>query len=114
AFRFIVDVPVDWDDTRILAAEPGDYLLIARQEKGSPDWYIGAITDENARTLSLDFSFLPPGQTYEATIYRDATDAHWDTNPEAYVIETRKVTSKTKLELTLAAGGGCAVQVVEK
>ncbi|GAB3022436.1 glycoside hydrolase family 97 protein [Spirosoma pulveris] len=112
AFQFIHDVPVDWDDTRILAAEPADYVMIARKEKGAPNWYVGAITDENSRDLPLDLSFLEPGKTYEATLYRDAPTADWATNPEAYVIEKKPVTAKTKLTLHLAKGGGCAVQIV--
>lgn len=114
AFQFIRDVPVDWDETRILAAEPGDYILIARKAKGQPDWYVGAITDEMGRNLPLDLSFLEPGQTYEAVVYRDAPNADWDTNPEAYVIDKKTVTSQTKLTLLLAKGGGCAIQFVNK
>ncbi|GAB4417092.1 MAG: hypothetical protein OHK0039_27000 [Bacteroidia bacterium] len=114
AFRFIVDVPVDWAETRILAAEPGDYVSIARREKGGDAWYIGAITDEQGRMAVLDLGFLPEGRRYEAVIYRDAPDAHWDSNPEAYVIETRRVSSKTRLEIALAPGGGCAVRVVAR
>ncbi|MGF7217342.1 hypothetical protein GGR92_003515 [Spirosoma lacussanchae] len=114
AFQFIRDVPVDWDDTRILAAEPGDYVMIARKEKGAANWYVGAITDENSRDLLLDLSFLESGQTYEAVLYRDAPTADWKTNPEAYIIEKKAVTAKTKLMLHLAKGGGCAVQLVRK
>ncbi|MDX2284079.1 MAG: glycoside hydrolase family 97 protein [Bacteroidia bacterium] len=111
AFQFIVEVPVDWADTRILEAEPGDYISIARQEKGGRNWYIGAITDENSRTAVLNLDFLPEGARCEAVIYRDAPDAHWDTRPEAYMIERRRVSRKTRLEIPLAAGGGCAVQL---
>ena len=112
AFQFIRDVPVDWDDTRILADEPGDYILTARKAK--PDWYVGAITDENSRNLPLDLSFLEPGKTYEAVIYRDAPNADWDTNPEAYVIDKKTITRQTKPILSLAKGGGCAIQLVNK
>ncbi|QJD77667.1 glycoside hydrolase family 97 protein [Spirosoma rhododendri] len=114
AFQFIRDVPVDWAQTNVLAAEPGDYVLIARRDKQSPNWYVGAITDEAARDLPLNLSFLEPSKTYEATIYRDAPTADWDTNPEAYVIEKKTVTAKTKLNLHLAKGGGCAIQFVQK
>ncbi len=114
AFQFIRDVPVDWAQTNVLAAEPGDYVLIARRDKQSPNWYVGAITDEVSRDLLLNLSFLEPGKTYEATIYRDAPTADWDKNPEAYVIEKKTVTVKTKLNLHLANGGGCAIQLVRK
>jgi hypothetical protein len=114
AFQFIRDVPVDWDQTNVLAAEPGDYVMIARRDKKSPNWYVGAITDEATRDLPLNLSFLEPGKTYEATLYRDAPTADWDTNPEAYVIEKKTVTAKTKLSLHLAKGGGCAIQFVRK
>jgi hypothetical protein len=114
AFQFIRDVPVDWDDTKVLAAEPGDYVVIARKEKGAANWYVGAITDENSRDLPLDLSFLEPGKTYDAVVYRDAPTADWKTNPEAYVIEKKPVTAKTKLTLTLAKGGGCAIQFIKK
>ncbi len=114
AFQFIRDVPVDWAQTNVLAAEPGDYVLIARRDKQSPNWYVGAITDDVSRDLPLNLSFLEPGKTYEATIYRDAPTADWDKNPEAYVIEKKTVTVKTKLNLHLANGGGCAIQLVRK
>ncbi len=114
AFQFIRDVPVDWAQTNVLAAEPGDYVLIARRDKQSPNWYVGAITDEVSRDLPLNLNFLEPGKTYEATIYRDAPTADWDKNPEAYVIEKKTVTAKTKLNLHLANGGGCAIQLVRK
>lgn len=110
AFQFIRDVPVDWDDTRYVAAEPGDYVVVARKGKGSPDWYLGAITDENARTLPVLLDFLEAGQPYEATLYRDADNADWDTNPEAYAIDKQRVTNRTKLNVKLANGGGCAIR----
>src|SRR6185312_14395755 len=82
AFQFIRDVPVDWDDTKVLEAEPGDYISIARKEKGRPDWYIGAITDENSRTAMLSLDFLEAGKKYLATIYKDGPDADWSSKPE--------------------------------
>lgn len=109
AFQFIKDVAVDWDDTKVLLAEPGDFLAIARKAKGTENWFLGAITDENARTLTLDFSFLEKGKKYDITIYRDGPDASWDGNPESYVIEKKTVTSKTKLPVNLATGGGVAI-----
>lgn len=120
AFQFIVDVPVDWDDTRILEAEPGDYLTIARKEKlrtvskQKEAWFIGSITDENPRTASIQLAFLKPGKTYEATVYRDADNASWEKAPEAYTIEKRTVNNKTKLNIHLASGGGCAISLIEK
>jgi hypothetical protein len=112
AFQFIRDVPVDWDDTKILEAEPGDYLSIARKEKGKSSWFIGAITDEHGRVASLSLDFLDAGKKYLATVYKDAPDADWKDKPEAYVIERVTVTSKTKLAVKLAAGGGAAISIV--
>ena len=112
AFQFIKDVPVDWDDTKILAAEPGDYIAIARKGKGTNNWFLGAITDENARQLTADLSFLDKNKKYTATIYGDAADADWKTNPEAYTIKKMVVNSTTHLLLKLAPGGGAAVSIV--
>jgi hypothetical protein len=112
AFQFIKDVPVDWDTTVALEAEPGDYVVIARKERGGDDWFIGAITDEHARELSLDLSFLGNGSRYEATIYSDDADAHWDTNPMAYTISASQVTAGSELKLNLAEGGGAAVRLM--
>ncbi len=114
ALQFIRDVPVDWDDTRILAAEPGDYITIARKAKGKPNWFVGAVTDENSRTQSVALSFLEPGQSYDATIYRDADNADWKTNPAAYVVEKMPVNSQTTLTLKLAKGGGCAISILKR
>lgn len=111
AFQFIKDVGLDWDNTWILAAEPGDYVLTARKQKGADKWFVGGITDENSRKMMIDFSFLPAGRKYTATVYADATDAHWYHKPEAYTIKKITVTSKTKLPISLAAGGGVAVSV---
>jgi hypothetical protein len=111
AFAFIRDVPVDWDDTKILAAEPGDFVAIARKEKGAANWYLGAITDEHARTLDLPLGFLDAGRKYKATIYKDAPGADWKLRPEAYVIETVVVDAKSVLKLWLAPGGGSAVEI---
>jgi hypothetical protein len=111
AFQFIKDVAVDWDDTRILLAEPGDYITTARKTKGKEEWYLGSITDENARTQTVRLDFLTPGTKYEATIYADGKGASWDKNPQAYQIRKQKVDSKTTLKLQLAAGGGAAVSI---
>lgn len=112
AFQFIKDVAVDWDDTRMLSAEPGDYLVIARKAKGSPNWFIGAITDEQARATTGSLSFLDKGKKYVATIYRDAANAHWEKNPQAYTIEKFIVDNTTTLNLPLAPGGGAAVSLM--
>ena len=114
AFQFIVDVAVDWDDTKILEAEPGDYITIARKAKGKDNWFLGAITDEHSRSISVALDFLDPGATYEATIYRDAQNADWFTNPEAYTIEKRIVDNSSMLNIKLANGGGCAVSLIKK
>ncbi len=109
AFQFIEDVPVDWDDTRILAAEPGDYLTTVRKAKGKDEWYLGSITDENSRQQPVSLNFLTPGQRYEATIYADGKGADWLKNPMAYRITRQVVDSRSSLTLQLAPGGGAAV-----
>jgi hypothetical protein len=109
AFQFIEDVPVDWDDTRILAAEPGDYLTTVRRAKGRDEWYLGSITDENARQQPIKLDFLTPGQRYEAILYADGPDADYQQNPTSYRITRQVVTSKSKLTLRLAPGGGAAI-----
>jgi hypothetical protein len=114
AFQFIKDVAVDWDDTRVLLAEPGDYLAIARKAKNTGNWFLGAISDEEARNITLDFSFLDKDRKYEMTIYRDASGASWDLNPEEYVIEKKIVTAKTRLPVALARGGGAAISLFPK
>ncbi|NCB84753.1 MAG: glycoside hydrolase family 97 protein [Bacteroidia bacterium] len=111
AFQFIKDVAVDWDDTRYLEAEPGDYITIARKAKGTGDWFIGAITDENSRVANIDFSYLEPKTWYVATIYGDAPAAHWKDNPMAYEIRKVLVQNTSRLNQKLAAGGGVAISV---
>lgn len=112
ALQFISDVPVDWDDTKIVEAEPGDYITIARKAKNKNDWYVGAITDENGRTFTLSLDFLDAEKKYQATVYRDGEQAHWKTKPEAYIIEKKSVTKKSTLKIELAPGGGCAISVL--
>jgi hypothetical protein len=111
AFQFIKDVAVDWDDTKILEAEPGDYITIARKAKGTLDWFIGAITDENGRNAAFPLNFLDKGKKYVATIYADADNTDYKGNPEAYQIHKYLVDDKTKLNLKLANGGGAAVSI---
>jgi alpha-glucosidase len=110
AFQFIRDVPVDWDESIGLAGEVGDYVAIARKQRGSPDWFLGALTDENARTLTLKLDFLDPKARYEAQIYRDGPEASWDRRPYDLVVEKRPVTATDTLELELATSGGAAVR----
>ena len=112
AFQFIKDVPVDWDDTKILEAEPGAYITIARKEKGTDSWFIGAITNENKRQTSIDLTFLEAGKTYLATFYEDAADADWQKNPEAYTIQKLVVGNKSTIKLFLSNGGGAAVSII--
>ena len=111
AFQFIKDVPVDWDDSRYLEAEPGQYIVAARKAKGGEDWYIGCTSGEKGHVSDLSLDFLDPGKKYEATIYADAPDAHYLTNPQAYKISKKKVTSKTRLKLKAAPGGGFAISI---
>ncbi|WP_432713840.1 glycoside hydrolase family 97 protein [Pedobacter sp.] len=111
AFQFIEDVAVDWDDTKILEAEPGDYITIARKAKNKNEWYIGGISDEVPRTATINFSYLPKGKTYVATIYADGKDASYDKNPQSYAIRKVLVTSKSVLKQAMAAGGGVAISI---
>ena len=113
AFQFIKDVAVDWDETKYLEAEPGDYLTIARKAKGSNNWFVGGITDENARTAHLSLNFLQPGKSYVATLYADAKDADYQTNPTAYQIKKGVVTSDSQLNIDLARSGGFALSIME-
>lgn len=110
-FEFIKIVPVAWKNSVYLEAEPGDYITVARLDKNSDDWYIGAITDENARKAKIKLDFLPGGVKYEATIYEDGKDADYRTNPKSYTVTAKKVDSKSELTLNLAPGGGAAVRL---
>ena len=112
AFQFIKDVPADWEQSIALQGEVGDFVVMARQRRGGEDWYLGAVSDETARALSVPLDFLEDGRTYRAEIYRDGPGADWDTNPYDLVIETREVTSGTILSLPLATSGGAAVRLV--
>jgi len=109
AFQFIKDVAVDWDESKYLEAEPGDYLTVARKTKGKETWFLGAITDEDARKSEIKLDFLTKGRKYKAIIYEDAKDADWKNNPKAYKISTIEVSSKSKVNLNLAPGGGTAI-----
>lgn len=111
AFQFIRDVAVDWDTTRILGARIGDYVVVARRERGGRTWFVGAITDEESRTLDVPLSFLTPGRRYVAEIYADGPNAHWLTNPLPVTISRRTVTSTARLRVVLAPGGGQAIRI---
>ncbi len=110
AFQFIVDVPVDWSETKVLKAEPGDYIIIARKDKNSDNWFIGAITDEVTREFIITLDFLN-ADNYDMTMYKDAPDANWETNPMIYEIENKTVNKNDILKLKLAPGGGCAIML---
>ncbi len=113
AFQFIKDVAVDWDDSRYLEAEPGDYITVARKAKGTENWFMGCTADENGHVSDLSFNFLEPGKKYVATVYMDAKDAHYEHNPQAYVIRKGILTSTSKLKLKAAPGGGYAISIME-
>ncbi len=111
AFQFIKDVAVDWDESRYIAAEPGRYIVAARKAKGTNDWYVGCTANEDGYESTLSLDFLDPDKKYEATIYADAKDAHYATNPQAYTIVKKKVDHKTKLKMKAAPGGGYAISL---
>ena len=113
AFQFIKDVAVDWDDSRYLEAEPGQYITAARRAKGTGNWFVGCTSGENGHQSVLKMDFLEPGKTYIATVYADAPDAHYKTNPQAYVIRKGIITSKSVLKLKAAPGGGYAISILE-
>jgi len=113
AFQFIEDVAVDWDDSKVLEAEPGDYITIARKAKGKSSWFVGSTCDEQGRTSTINLSFLDPGKKYVATIYADGKNAHYKKNPQAYAIRKMAVTNETKLTQYCAPGGGYAISIME-
>jgi len=113
AFQFIKDVAVDWEESRYLEAEPGRYIVAARKAKGTGNWFVGCTASEHGHTSKVSLNFLDPGKKYIATVYADAKDAHYKTNPQAYVIRKGIVTAKTALKLTAASGGGYAISIVE-
>ena len=114
AFDFIKDVPCDWHESHVLDAVIGDYVITARRDRNSEDWYLGAITDENARELSVSLAFLEPGAEYTAQIYADGPDASYEDNPESVTYSELTVTSSENLDMSLATSGGCAVRFVKK
>ena len=113
AFQFITDVGVDWQQSKVLDGEVGDYVVIARQERETDNWFIGGITDENARTFKINFDFLEENKTYKALIYKDGPDADWENNPQDYMIEEKEVTKNTTHTIQMAAGGGFAMSLMD-
>ncbi len=113
AFQFIKDVAVDWDNSKYLEAEPGDYVTIARKAKGTNNWFVGGITDENTRTANFTLDFLEPGKQYVATLYADGNDADYQGNPTSYQIKKGMVTAKTKMSVKEARSGGFALSLIE-
>ena len=114
AFQFIKDVAVDWEESEYLEAEPGQYITVARKAKGTNNWFVGNVNGVTPRTTKIKLDFLEKGKKYTATIYADAEDAHYKTNPQAYKITTKTVTSRTKLKLDSAPAGGFAISIIEK
>jgi alpha-glucosidase len=112
-FQFIKDVPADWEESLPLEGEIGEYVVYARQERGSNNWFIGGITNEDARSVTLDFSFLGES-SYQATVYRDGLEADWETNPYDAVIETLTITANSTLDVRMAKGGGFAISLIEQ
>ena len=113
AFQFIKDVAVDWDESRYLEAEPGDYITAARKAKGTGNWFVGGITDENARVANVSLDFLEPGKQYVATLYADGDDADYKTNPTSYQIKKGLVNAKKRIAVKLARSGGFALSLIE-
>jgi alpha-glucosidase len=111
AFQFIRDVAVDWDTTRVIDGRIGDYVVVARRERGGQSWFLGAITDEERRTFEVPLSFLVPGRRYVAEIYADGPKANWVDNPLPVTISRRAVTSASRLHMVLAPGGGQAIRI---
>lgn len=110
AFQFILDVPTDWENSRAIAGEVGDYVAFARQERDGEDWFVGSLTDENARELSFKLDFLTPNKKYEAQIYRDGDNANWITKPYDIIIEKKMVSANDSLSINLASSGGFAIR----
>jgi hypothetical protein len=114
AFQFIRDVGVDWEQSKVLGGEVGDFVIIAREEKNTGNWFVGGITDENSRIQKVDFGFLPQGKKFTATLYKDGPNAHWNDNPAAYAIDSLEIDKSTILDITLASGGGFAISLIAK
>ena len=113
AFQIIKYVAVDWDDSKYIEAEPGEYITVARKAKGTDNWFVGGITGENPRTSTFILDFLDPGKQYVATLYADGKDADYEKNPTSYEIKKGIVTNKTKISTKLARSGGFALSLIE-
>ena len=111
AFQFIRDVGTNWEKTKVLNGQVGNFVTIAREERETKNWFVGAITDQDKRTISINFNFLEEGHVYKATIYRDGKNAHWDKNPNDYIIKKMNISRGTKLNFDLACGGGLAISL---
>tara|TARA_R110002126_G_scaffold291415_2_gene452236 strand:+ start:6147 stop:8231 length:2085 start_codon:yes stop_codon:yes gene_type:complete len=112
--QFIKDVGVDWSETKVLNGEIGDFVTIARKERKTGNWFLGAITDENSRTININFDFLEEGTTYEAILYKDGQNAHWNANPLDIKIEKIDIKNTSELAVKLAEGGGVAISIIKK
>ena len=110
AFQFIRDVPVDWEKSKALSGEVGDYIVMARKDKHSSQWFVGGLTDENARVVNLDLDFLDNNTRYKATIYKDGNNAQWETNPYDLIIENKLVSPSDTLTVKMAESGGFAIK----
>lgn len=113
AFDFIKDVGVDWEQTKVLNGEVGDFVTIAREERSTGNWFLGSITDENSRDIIINFSFLEPGISYEAMVYKDAANSHWNDNPTEYDLEELVITNDMEKTFHLAEGGGLAISILK-
>ena len=113
AFQFIKDVACDWDESVYLEAEPMEYITAARKAKGTGNWFVGCVAGQQSHTSSLKLNFLDPAKKYIATVYADAKNADYKTNPQAYVIKKGIVTAKSALKLTAVPGGGYAISIIE-
>lgn len=113
AFQFIRDVAVTWETSKVLNGEVGDFVTIARKDRNSENWFVGSITDENARDMEFSLDFLTAGKKYKATLYLDGENAHWDKNPTEFKIVEMEVDSTSSLKYHLAEGGGVAVSLIE-
>jgi rhodanese-related sulfurtransferase len=113
AFKFLQDVPVDWEDTKVLNAEIGEYVTTVRKDRNSDDWYLGSITNEESRSFDIELSFLDSDAVYEAQIYADADGITWNQNASEVVISAKKVKSMDSLQVNLAEGGGVAIRFVK-
>ena len=114
AFQFIRDVGVDWEQSKVLNGEVGHYVTIAREERGTGNWFVGSITDEDGRDLEIKFDFLAPNTTYDAIVYKDGDKAHWNDNPQDYKMEKMTIDHSSNLTLKLAPGGGAAISLIPK